>query len=110
MAIGIDETLERRWGKRIAKRGIYREGGSQVSPSLLPYRRFASVAFGTGSKPVRSSRGHFVKARGLRWIGLMLPVPIPWAGRVWTLPFLTVLAPSHRFAKTHARHHKALTR
>ena len=65
VVIGLDDTIERRWGPRIKARGIYREGGSPVSPSLLPYRRVASVACGTGSKPVRSSHGHFVKARFL---------------------------------------------
>lgn len=82
--IGIDETLERRWGPKIKARGIYRD-------------------------PIRSSRGHFVKASGLRWITLMLLAPIPWAGRVWALPFLTGLAPSERFARQHSRRHKALT-
>ena len=62
--LGIDDTIERRRGKRIAAKGIYRD-------------------------PVRSSKGHLVKASGLRWLSLMLPAPIPWAGRVWALPFLT---------------------
>ena len=84
MVIGIDETIERRWGARIAARGIYRD-------------------------PVRSSKGHFVKASGLRWISLMLLAPIPWAGRVWALPFLTALAPSERFARMRGRRHKPLT-
>jgi hypothetical protein len=84
VVIGIDETVERRWGPRIKARGIYRD-------------------------PVRSSRGHFVKASGLRWISLMLLAPIPWAGRVWALPFLTTLAPSERFALKHGRRHKKLT-
>ena len=108
VVVGIDETIERRWGPKISARGIYREGGSQVSPSLLPYRRVASVACGTGSKPVRSSHGHFVKASGLRWISVMLLAPIPWAGRIWGLPFLTALAPSERYARQAGRRHKPL--
>ena len=36
--IGVDDTIERRWGSRISARGIYRD-------------------------PVRSSHGHFVRAR-----------------------------------------------
>ncbi len=71
VVIGIDDTIERRWGPKIKARGIYRD-------------------------PVRSSHGHFVKASGLRWLSLMVMVPIPWAGRRWALPFLTVLAPSAR--------------
>ena len=84
VVIAIDETIERRWGARIRARGIYRD-------------------------PVRSSHGHFVKASGLRWITLMLLAPIPWAGRVWALPFLTVLAPSERYARESGRRHKLLT-
>src|SRR6476659_6176566 len=84
VVIGVDETIERRWGARIKARGIYRD-------------------------PVRSSRGHFVKASGLRWISVMLLAPVPWAGRVWALPFLTALAPSERFAREHGRRHKRLT-
>jgi DDE superfamily endonuclease len=84
VVMAIDETIERRWGARIRARGIYRD-------------------------PVRSSHGHFVKASGLRWISLMLLAPIPWAGRVWALPFLTVLAPSERYARERRRRHKLLT-
>jgi hypothetical protein len=84
VVVGIDETIERRWGARIKARGIYRD-------------------------PVRSSQGHFVKASGLRWISLMLLAPVPFAGRVWALPFLTALAPSERYAQTQGRRHKPLT-
>jgi hypothetical protein len=39
----------------------------------------------------------------------MLLAPIPWAGRVWALPFLTALAPSERFAHIRGCRHKKLT-
>src|SRR5205085_83263 len=84
VVIGLDDTIERRWGAKIKARGIYRD-------------------------PVRSSHGHFVKASGLRWLSVMLLPPIPWTGRVWALPFLTVLAPSERYAQQHRRRHKKLT-
>ncbi len=84
LIVGIDETIERRRGAKIAAKGIYRD-------------------------PVRSSQSHFVKASGLRWVCLMLLVPIPWAARSWALPFLTALAPSERYNQTHGRRHKALT-
>ena len=58
---------------------------------------------------MRSSRGHFVKASGLRWLCVMLLAPVPWAGCVWGLPFLTVLAPSERSARRRGRRHKTLT-
>jgi hypothetical protein len=35
-------------------------------------------------------------------------VPLPWAGRVWALPFLTALAPSERYAQRRGRRHKPL--
>jgi hypothetical protein len=84
ITLGIDETIERRWGSQIKARGIYRD-------------------------PVRSSHSHFVKASGLRWLSLMLLAPIPWAKRVWALPFLTVLAPSERYYQGKRRKHKTLT-
>lgn len=82
--LGLDDTIERRRGAKIKAKGIYRD-------------------------PVRSSHGHFVKASGLRWLSLMLLAPIPWAGRTWALPFLTVLAPSERYYQGKARRHKKLT-
>src|ERR687884_2225672 len=82
--LGIDDTIERRRGKRIRAKGIYRD-------------------------PVRSSHGHFVKASGLRWLSLMLLAPVSWAGGVWALPFLTALAPSERYAAEQGRRHKKLT-
>jgi len=38
-----------------------------------------------------------------------LLAPIPWAGRVWALPFLTVLAPSERYHQERGQRHKKLT-
>src|SRR4051795_838052 len=81
--VGLDDTIERRWGRKIQARGIYRD-------------------------PVRSSRSHFVKTSGLRWLSLMLLAEIPWAGRMWALPFLTVLAPSKRYHQKRLRRHKTL--
>jgi hypothetical protein len=84
LVLGVDETLERRWGPKIRARGIYRD-------------------------PVRSSHGHFVKASGLRWVCLTLLAPIPWASRVWALPFLSALAHSERYAREQGKRHKKLT-
>jgi predicted hydrolase (HD superfamily) len=41
LVVGVDETLERRWGKKISAKGVYRD-------------------------PVRSSYENFVKASGLK--------------------------------------------
>jgi hypothetical protein len=84
VVLGLDDTIERRRGAKIKAKGIYRD-------------------------PVRSSHSHFVKASGLRWLSLMLLAPIPWAERVWALPFLTVLAPSERYYEKRKRAHKKLT-
>jgi hypothetical protein len=84
LVVGIDETLERRWGKKIAARGVYRD-------------------------PVRSTHETFVKSSGLRWVCAMLLVEIPWASRVWALPFLSALAPSERYAARRGRRHKKIT-
>jgi hypothetical protein len=84
LVMGLDDTIERRRGAKIRVKGIYRD-------------------------PVRSSHSHVVKASGLRWLSLMLLVPIPWAKRVWALPFLTVLAPSERYHQERGQRHKKLT-
>ena len=83
VVIGFDDTIERRWGPKINARGIYRD-------------------------PVRSSKGHFVKASGLRWLSAMLLVRVPWADRIMALPFLTLLAPSKRFYAGKSRSPKTL--
>jgi len=84
LVVGIDETLERRYGKKIAARGVYRD-------------------------PVRSTHETFVKSSGLRWVCVMLLVEIPWASRVWALPFLSALAPSERYAAKQGKRHKKIT-
>jgi DDE superfamily endonuclease len=50
-----------------------------------------------------------VKSSGLRWVCLMLLVPVPWARRVWALPFLSVLAPSERYYADRGKRHKKIT-
>jgi hypothetical protein len=79
LVFGADDTLERRSGRQIKAKGCYRDA-------------------------VKSSRKHVVKCFGLKWVSMMLLAPVPWAKRVWALPFLTVLCwpPQSR----HQRHHK----
>jgi len=86
LVFGLDDTVERRWGTKINKRGIYRD-------------------------PVRSSKSHFVKCSGLRWLSLMLLTGLPWlkAGVYWALPVLTALCPSERFYQSRSRPAKTLT-
>lgn len=73
----VDDPVERRRGKRVHAKGCYRD-------------------------PVRSTATHVVKCFGLKWLSLMVLVPLPWCSRPWALPVLTLLAPSER-ANHHAK-------
>lgn len=84
IVLGLDDHIERRRGAKITAKGISRD-------------------------PVRSSKSFFVKTSGLRWVCLMLLAPIPWAQRIWALPFLSVLAPSERYHQERDMAHKKLT-
>lgn len=81
IVVGADETLERRKGKQIKAKGVFRDA-------------------------VRSSRKYTVKAFGLRWLSMMLLVSVPWSSRVWALPFLTVLAASEKSHSANGKRHK----
>jgi hypothetical protein len=84
LLFGLDETIERRWGPRISARGIYRDAA-------------------------RSSKSVTNKTSGLRWLSVQLLARVPWAQRLWALPFLTVLAPSRRYYQKRGRKPKTLT-
>jgi len=79
LVLGADDTVERRSGRKIKAKGCYRDA-------------------------VRSSKKHVVRCFGLKWVSLMVLVSVPWATRVWALPFLTVLCGSKD--KTATRRHK----
>jgi hypothetical protein len=64
--LGADDTVERRSGRKIAAKGCYRDA-------------------------VRSTKKHVIRCFGLKWVSMMLLVPVPWSRRVWALPFLTAL-------------------
>ena len=84
MVFGIDETIERRRGRRISALGVYRDA-------------------------VRSSESHMVKTTGLRWISVMWLANIPWAHRTWALPVLTALAPFEQYHRQVGLPHKRIT-
>jgi hypothetical protein len=67
MVLGIDDTSERRRGKRIRANGIERD-------------------------PVRRAPSPFVKARGRRWASLRRRASGPGAARPWARPLLPCLA------------------
>ena len=79
----IDETLERRWGRRISKRGHYRD-------------------------PLASSRKRSVSTSGLRWVVLALVITPPWNTRPWTLPILSVPAPTPQVSERLGLRHKMI--
>lgn len=78
----VDDTVERRRGKRIKAQGYYRDA-------------------------VRSTPHHVVKCFGLKWVCMMLLVRLPWSSRLWALPFLTVLAPSEQANNKAKQRHKS---
>ena len=78
---GADETLERRKGEKISNKSVFRDA-------------------------VRSSKKYTVHSFGLRWVSMMLTVPVPWSTRPWGLPFLTVEAPSEKVNKANGKKHK----
>ena len=84
LVFGIDETVERRWGRKIAAKGRYRD-------------------------PVRSKDDQVVMTPGLQWVSLMLLTRIGWAGRHWALPFLTALVVSARYDRRKGRRHQTFT-
>ena len=79
----IDETLERRWGSKIRKRGHYRD-------SAL------------------SSRKRSVSSPGLRWIVMAVVVTLPWTKQRWALPFLCVLATTPEVSEQLGKRHKTI--
>ena len=81
----IDETLERRWGPKIKKRGHWRDS-------------------------LASSQGQNVTSSGLRWSVAALAVKLPWSRRVWALPFLSVLMTTPKVSQHLGRRHKTSTR
>jgi hypothetical protein len=79
--IFIDETLERRKGKKIKEKGLYRDA-------------------------VASTKSNVVKRFGLKWLVMSLSVCFPFAKRVFALPFFTVLQPSSYCCKRQKKRHK----
>ena len=79
----IDETLERRWGSQISKRGHYRD-------SAL------------------SSKERSVSSPGLRWIVMAVVITVPWTKQRWALPFLCVLATTPEVSERLGKRHKTI--
>jgi DDE superfamily endonuclease len=66
IVLGADDTVERRTERKITAKGCYRDA-------------------------MRSTKKHIIRCFGLKWVSMMLLVPVPWSQRVWALPLLTAL-------------------
>ena len=78
----IDETLERRQGRRIAYKSWFRDA-------------------------VRSTAGHVAVSLGIRWCCLCLLAPVPWSSRPWALPFLVVPVLAEKTCRKLRRPHRS---
>jgi DDE superfamily endonuclease len=83
LIIAVDDTLERRFGRRVAHKGIYHDA-------------------------VRSSSGHAATTSGVRWLCCAAIVRLPWSSRSWALPFLTIPAPSSAVSTKLRKRHRTL--
>lgn len=81
LIIVVDDTIERRKGKKIKAKGWYRDA-------------------------VRSSQKHVVTCLGLKWLSLCLIIKLPWSSRPWVLPFLTLLQYSEKYNKSKGKPHR----
>ncbi len=79
----IDETLERRWGRKISKRGHWRDS-------------------------LASSKGLNVSTSGLRWLVLAVVVKLPWSQDYWALPCLSVVLTTPKVSQQLGQRHKTV--
>jgi hypothetical protein len=78
----IDDTLERRRGKQIRYKSLFRDA-------------------------VRSTKEQPVTTYGIRWVCLALLINVPWAERPWALPAMVVPSLSKRRAEQLKKHHRS---
>jgi hypothetical protein len=82
LVILVDETLERRAGKKIGYKGWFRDA-------------------------VRSTGNKVVTSRGIRWLCLCVLVAVPWSRREWALPFLVVPILSEKTCQKLGKRHRS---
>ena len=83
VTIVVDETLERRWGPQIRKRGHWRDS-------------------------LASGKHLNVSSSGLRWLVFALVVNVPWTPYALALPFLSVLLTTPKVSAQLGRPHKTV--
>lgn len=84
VTITVDETLERRWGPQIRKRGHWRDS-------------------------LASGRNMNVSTSGLRWLVFALVIAVPWSSYYWSLPFLSVLLTTPKVSEKLGKRHKKVS-
>lgn len=82
VVILVDETLERRAGKKIGYKGWFRDA-------------------------CRSTHYKVVTSLGIRWLCLCLLVSVPWSTREWALPFLVVPVLSEKTCQKLKKPHRS---
>ncbi|MCB0204908.1 MAG: transposase [Anaerolineae bacterium] len=83
VTIAVDETLERRWGPRIRKRGHWHDSRS-------------------------SSKRFHVSNSGLRWLVLAVVVRVPWTSYAVALSFLSVLLTTPKVSEALGKPHRTV--
>ncbi len=81
--IVVDETLERRWGPKITKRGHWRDS-------------------------LASGRNMNVSTSGLRWLVFSVVVAVPWSHHDWSLPFLSILLTTPKVSEKRGIRHRTV--
>jgi len=81
--VSVDETLERRWGPKIRKRGHWRDS-------------------------LASGRNMNVSASGIRWLVFAVVVSLPWTPYDWSLPFLSIPLTTPKVSKKLGIRHKTV--
>lgn len=77
----LDDTIERRRGKKIKAKGCYRDA-------------------------VRSTNQHVITCFGLKWLPICLLLPLPWSNRPWALPFLVFLQHPKKYNEERKHKHR----
>lgn len=83
ITIAVDETLERRWGPQIRKRGHWRDS-------------------------LASSRKMNVTTSGLSWLVFAVVVNVPWTHYAVALPFLSVLLTTPKVSEKLKKRHRTV--
>jgi hypothetical protein len=83
VTLAVDETLERRWGPQIRKRGHGRDS-------------------------LASSKKVSVSTSGLRWLVLAVVVNVRWTPYAVALPFLSVLLTTPKVSEKLGKRHKTV--